>query len=186
MPLSALLSPTADDCPPRWVVYCVEPAVDAVVLLEIAAAADLLAEPFLDRGVRCVAGAKAAVVGTETLAAWVEATYGGADNGDSGSGGDGGGGINPMVKGLTWVWNTGRCVRPSRVVDGDLSKHHIEPTTTRLIHHHTRPYIPTHLQVRLDPPAPRAAGRRRVLPLGALLARAAGAPAGGGSSWRRG
>ncbi len=81
---------------PNWVVYCIDFAADAVVLIEIEAGADLLAEPFLDRGVCRLAGARAALVSTATLAAWVEASYGEAEGG------------GPLTRGLAWVWNTGR------------------------------------------------------------------------------
>lgn len=79
----------------HWVIYCLEPAADAVVLMEIAPGAELLKEPFLDRGVRQLAGTRAAVVSTTTLTQWAA---------------NGGNGVNPMAKGLGWVWNTGRCV----------------------------------------------------------------------------
>lgn len=76
--------------------YCVDPASDAVVLMEMAPGAELLKEPFLDRGVRQLAGSRAAVVSTATLAEWVEGQ------------GSGHGGVNPLAEGLGWVWNTGR------------------------------------------------------------------------------
>jgi len=81
---------------PNWVVYFIDFAANAVVLIEIEAGADLLAEPFLDRGVRRLAGARAAVVSMATLAVWVEASYGEAQ------------GAGPLTGGLAWVWNTGR------------------------------------------------------------------------------
>jgi hypothetical protein len=114
VPLSNLLLPSPPQQPqqqqhpststtaPSWVVYCVDFTAGAVVLVEITAGVDLLAEPFLDRGVRRLAGARAAVVSTATLGEWVEASYSG--------GGGGGGGVNPLAGGLAWVWNTGRCV----------------------------------------------------------------------------
>ena len=103
MPLAGLLSRAAavaangndDGSQSHWVVYCLEPAADAVVLMEMAPGAQLLKEPFLDRGVRQLAGARAAVVSTTTLEEWVE---------------NGGNGVNPLANGLGWVWNTGRCV----------------------------------------------------------------------------
>lgn len=102
MPLASLLSRAVravdgndDGSQSHWVIYCLEPAADVVVLMELAPGAQLLKEPFLDRGVRQLAGARAAVVSTTTLAEWVE---------------NGGNGVNPLANGLGWVWNTGRCV----------------------------------------------------------------------------
>lgn len=109
MPLPGLLDPTTptSNNAPTWVIYCLVPEADAVVLIELEPGADLLAEPFLDRGVRRLAGARAAVVATGTLAAWVEGVY------------TEGGGVNPLASGVGWVWNTGRCVCVSvRVLGG--------------------------------------------------------------------
>ena len=79
----------------QYVIYCLDVARETVVFMELQPGADLLEEPFLDRGVRRLAGDHVLLASFATVEAYLKEKRHGKEPGEG--------------ERLLWVWNTGRC-----------------------------------------------------------------------------
>jgi len=91
----------AHSCPSTssFVIYCLDFETQSVVFMEMEEGAELMEEPFLDRGVRRLAGKHVLVASFDTVEDYLQEKQAEQQQQQGGE----------KKEHLLWVWNTGRC-----------------------------------------------------------------------------